>query len=120
MQSIGHIDAFPPLGVDRVLEAKDGADGLSGNRASLMEKVVALRSSMKSLLISGYADGVAGSREQIANAGDFLEKPFHPDELARKAREILGRVSGTQEESSAANTSPGLPPDNSDTGTTHG
>jgi two-component system, cell cycle sensor histidine kinase and response regulator CckA len=123
----------------RVLEAKDGADGLSVFRQNLehidlvvtdlamprmtglqlKEKVMALRSSMKFLLISGYADDVAGSREQVANAGDFLEKPFHPDELARKAREILGRVNGKQEESSAANTSPGSPPENSDTGTTH-
>jgi FixJ family two-component response regulator len=86
----------------------------------LKEKVVALRSSMKFLLISGYAEDLLSSQEQIANAGDFLEKPFLPDELAQKVREILGRINGKQEDPPPANTSPGLRPDKSDTGTTHG
>jgi two-component system cell cycle sensor histidine kinase/response regulator CckA len=124
----------------RVLEAKDGAEALSVCRhelehidlvvtdlamprmtgLQLKEKVVALRSSMKFLLISGYAEDVLGGRKQIADAGDFLEKPFLPDELARRVREILGRINGKQEESSGENTYPGLLPDKSDTGTTHG
>jgi two-component system cell cycle sensor histidine kinase/response regulator CckA len=124
----------------RVLEAKDGAEGLSVCRHNLehidlvvtdlamprmtglqlKEKVVALRSSMKFLLISGYAEDLLGSPEQIANAGEFLEKPFLPDELARRVREILGRINGKQEESSRANTSPGLLTDEPDTGATHG
>jgi two-component system cell cycle sensor histidine kinase/response regulator CckA len=124
----------------RVLEAKDGAEGLSVCRQNLelidlvvtdlamprmtglqlKEKVVALRSSMKFLLISGYAEDVLGSREHIANAEDFLEKPFRPDELARKVREILGRINENQEEASGVDASPRLFPDKSDTGTTHG
>jgi PAS domain S-box-containing protein len=124
----------------RVLEAKDGAEGLSLCRHNLehidlvvtdlamprmtglqlKEKVVALRSSMKFLLISGYAEDLLGSREQIANAGDFLEKPFLPDELARRVREILDRINGKQEESSGANTSPRLLTDKPDAGATHG
>lgn len=123
----------------RVLEAKDGAEGLSVCRhelehidlvvtdlamprmtgSQLKDKVVALRSSMKFLLISGYAEDVVGSREQIANAGDFLEKPFRPDDLVRRVREILSRTNLKQEESSDASPSPGLMPDKSDTGTTH-
>ncbi len=119
----------------RVLEAKDGAEGLSVYRQNLehidlvvtdlamprmtglqlKEKLVALRSSIKVLLISGFADDVLNNREQIANAGDFLEKPFQPNELARKVREMLGH--GKPEGSSAENT-PGLPHDNSNTGTT--
>ena len=122
----------------RVLEAKDGAEALSVCRhgldhidlvvtdlamprmtgLQLKEKVVALRSRMKFLLISGYAEDVLGGREEIANAVDLLEKPFRPDDLARKVREILGGINGKQEESSGANTSPGLRPDRSDTGTT--
>ena len=123
----------------RVLEAKDGAEGLSVCRQSLehialvvtdlsmprmtglqlREKVVALRSSMKFLLISGYAEDVLGSAERIPNGGDFLEKPFRPDELARKVREILSRGDEKLAES-GADTSPGLPSDKSHTGTTHG
>ena len=120
----------------RVLEAKDGAEGLSVcehnlehidlvvtdlamprmTGLQLKEKIVELRSSMKFLLISGYAEDLLGSREQIANAGDFLEKPFLPDELARRVHEILGRINGKQEEPSPANASPELLSDKSDTG----
>jgi len=109
----------------RVLEAKDGAEALSLCRDNLAqidlvvtdlalpqmtglqlkEKVVALRSSMKFLLISGYLEEVMGSPEQIANIGDFLQKPFLPDELARKVDEILRRINGVQEN---PNTSPEL------------
>ena len=126
----------------RVLEAKDGTEGLSVFRQHLEQvelvvtdlamprmtglqlkgKIMALRPSMRFLLISGYAEDVIDSREQIARAGDFLEKPFHPDELVRKIREILDRINRRQEEepSPDTHTSPGLLSDNSDTGTTHG
>jgi signal transduction histidine kinase/FixJ family two-component response regulator len=125
----------------RVLEAKDGEEALSVCRESvaridlvvtdfamprmtglqLKEKIVALWPSTKFLLISGYAEGVADSPEQTAEAGDFLEKPFLPDDLARKVREILGRTGGRQEQNSRlANTSPELLPDKSGTGTSRG
>jgi PAS domain S-box-containing protein len=124
----------------RVLEAKDGAEGLSVCRDNLAqidlvvtdlamprmtglqlkEKIVALRPTMKFLLISGYAEGMVGSPEQIADVGDFLEKPFLPEQLARKVREILGRTTGMQEKQFSANPSPELLSDKSDTGTTHG
>jgi two-component SAPR family response regulator len=71
----------------------------------LKEEVVALRSNMKFLLISGYLEEVMGRPEQIANIGDFLEKPFLPDEFARKVGEILGRINGMQKD---PNTSPEL------------
>jgi PAS domain S-box-containing protein len=124
----------------RVLETKDGQEALSvcqDNLAQidlvvtdyamprmtgwqLREKVVALRPSMKFLLISGYAEGVVEVNRHNLNGGDFLEKPFLPEELARKVREILGRINGKQEGSSGANPSPGFLPQKSDTGTTHG
>jgi PAS domain S-box-containing protein len=125
----------------RVLESKDGQEALSvcqDNLAhidlvvtdyamprmtglQLREKVRALRPGMKFLLISGYAEGVVeDSVQQNLNSGDFLEKPFLPEELARKVREILGRSNGKQEESSGANPAPGFWPQKSDTGTTHG
>jgi len=51
-----------------------------------------------------------------------LEKPFLPEELARKVREILGRISGKREEESAYPTSTASEqrPDKSDTATNHG
>ncbi len=121
----------------RVLEAKDGAEALSICRNNLAhidlvvtdlampqmtglqlrEKIRTLRSNMKFLLISGYLEEVMGSSEQSASMGDFLEKPFLPDELARKVGEILGRANAMQEN---PNTSPELRPPKADTATTHG
>ena len=97
----------------RVLEAKDGAEAFSLCRDNLAyidlvvtdlampqmtglqlkERVVALRSNIKFLLISGYLEEVIGSSDQNANMGDFLEKPFPPDELSAKG----GRDTGSDE-----------------------
>jgi PAS domain S-box-containing protein len=124
----------------QVLEAKDAEEALSICQDSLAhidlvvtdyamprmtglqlkEKVVALRPSMEFLLISGYAEGVVEATSHNLNGGDFLEKPFLPEELARKVREMLGRSNEKQEESSGANPSPGFLPRKSDAGTTHG
>ena len=129
----------------RVLEAKGGEEALSICQDSLAhidlvvtdyamprmtglqlkEKIVALKPSMKFLLISGYAEGVVEDNlQQVLNGGDFLEKPFLPEELARKVREMLmlGRANGNQEEENPhpANTSPEQRPDKSDTATNHG
>ena len=127
----------------RVLEAKDGEEALSicqENLAhidlvvtdyamprmtglQLKEKVMALRPSMKFLLISGYAEGVVDdSPQQSLNGGDFLEKPFLPEELARKVREMLSRINGKQEEEDPhpTNTSSEPRSDKSDTATNHG
>jgi DNA-binding response OmpR family regulator len=73
---------------------------------------------MKFLLISGYAEGVVGdSLQRDLNGGDFLEKPFLPQDLARKVREILGRSDGKWQE---VQTSPQRLDDKSDTATNHG
>jgi PAS domain S-box-containing protein len=107
----------------RVLEAEDGAEGLLICKDSLAqidlvvtdlampkmtglqlkEKVVALRANMKFLLISGYLEEATGGSEPIANVGDFLQKPFLPDEFVNKVRDILGRVKGDQEEPNLPN-----------------
>lgn len=119
----------------KVLEAKDGAEALSICQKNpsialivsdlampqmtgleLREKLAALRPNIKFLLISGYAKDVVVSPEQIAKFADFLEKPFRPDELMRKVRELLGRINGKEEQSRGGNTLPGLPLDKSDAG----
>lgn len=102
----------------QVLEAKDGEEALSifqdrlahidlvvtdyamprMTGLQLKEKIAALRPGMKFLLISGYAEGVVeDSSQQNLNGGDFLEKPFLPEELARKVREILSRINDQRE-----------------------
>ena len=121
----------------RVFEAKDGAEGLSICRnnlahidlvvtdlampqltgVQLKEKVVELRSNMKFLLISGYPEEALGGPAQISSVGDFLEKPFSPDELVRKVSEILGRVNGMPDD---PNASPDLRSHRANAGTTHG
>jgi len=53
------------------------------------ERLRTIRPGMRMLFVSGYTEHVAG-RQGRARAGDaFLAKPFTPDALARKVREVL-------------------------------
>jgi two-component system cell cycle sensor histidine kinase/response regulator CckA len=61
--------------------------GMSG--AELAERLSTLRPGMKVLYVSGFAAGAAG-RERIPDDGiHFLPKPFTPDALLLRGREIL-------------------------------
>jgi len=94
----------------RLLEAQDGTEALlvcEQNPAidlivsdlampemtglELREKAAVLRPNIKFLLISGYAKDVIGSPEQTVKLGDFLEKPFLPQEFTQKVRDLLDR-----------------------------
>lgn len=48
-----------------------------------------LRHEMKALYMSGYSGEHVGRDELAAMAGAFLQKPFAPEALALKVREIL-------------------------------
>jgi PAS domain S-box-containing protein len=58
------------------------------NGRALAERLVSLRPSLKILYMSGYTDD-AGVGQSVTGGAGFLQKPFTPDALARKLREIL-------------------------------
>jgi two-component system cell cycle sensor histidine kinase/response regulator CckA len=91
-----------------VLDAKNGLDGLSTIRSHdgpidilisdvlmpemnggvLMERALALRPSLRVLLVSGHPEDVL-VREGVSKGVPFLQKPFTPAELALRVRDIL-------------------------------
>ena len=64
------------------------------NGLQLKEAVSGLRPKLKFLLISGYAEDVVEDPAILKKDTNFLEKPFLPDELILKVREVLRGKSG--------------------------
>ncbi len=65
------------------------------NGRELAERLAPVRPDMKVLYISGYTDD-SHVLQDVAQAGiAFLPKPFTPDDLARKVREVLDAPRGT-------------------------
>src|SRR5205085_7248867 len=58
------------------------------NGRELVEKVRALRPRIRVLYVSGYAETEPG---QTFDSLDYLQKPFAPEVLAAKVREVLSR-----------------------------
>jgi two-component system cell cycle sensor histidine kinase/response regulator CckA len=93
----------------RVLEVGDGASALEAARrhdgpidllltdvvmpelsgADLAARLVALRPDTRVLFMSGYTDDAIVRHGLVREGGHFLQKPFTPDGLARKLREVL-------------------------------
>jgi CheY-like chemotaxis protein len=93
----------------RVIEARDGAEaeqvgqrtgdylhlmltdvvmpGISG--LELATRLTPVRPKMKVLFMSGYTDDIIGRRGVLAEDTAFLQKPFSPEVLARRVREVL-------------------------------
>jgi CheY-like chemotaxis protein len=93
----------------QVLEARDGQQALEVcarsaepvhllvtdvvmprlNGRKLAEQLTAARPGVKVLFVSGYADE-ARAPGQLADGAEVLQKPFSPETLARKIRQLLG------------------------------
>jgi CheY-like chemotaxis protein len=61
--------------------------GVSGR--SLATLLLTSRPSLKPLFISGYTDDTVVRHGVLAKGDAFLQKPFTPDALARRVREVL-------------------------------
>jgi len=59
------------------------------NGSQLVEKVLEARPEIRVLFMSGYTDDEVMRRGVIDGQTAFLQKPFTPDMLARKVREVL-------------------------------
>ena len=53
------------------------------------ERLLARRPGLRILFMSGYAREAAEGRSSFATAGNFLPKPFTPDVLLEKVRDVL-------------------------------
>jgi two-component system cell cycle sensor histidine kinase/response regulator CckA len=73
------------------------------NGQVLAEQLLASISGLSVLYTSGYTDSVATIQAIRTSAADFIQKPYTPDSLARKVRDVLdARLKMMQESASAA------------------
>lgn len=59
----------------------------------LVQRMTAGRPDLRTLFISGYADGASPHRGEFGADAPFLQKPFSPEELMHKVREVLDKPS---------------------------
>ena len=68
--------------------------GMKGRE--LVERLAKLRSDLKVLYMSAYTEDAAINLGVLSPGTEFIEKPFSPDELAAKVRQVLGRTPKTR------------------------
>ena len=64
--------------------------GLKGEE--LVERITNIRPSTRVLYMSAYTEDAISNLGMLTPGTTFIEKPFGPDELARKVREVLEAV----------------------------
>jgi CheY-like chemotaxis protein len=62
------------------------------NGRELADRLVERQPGLKVLFMSGYADNVIEHHGVLEAGGQFIQKPFKPEELARKIRTLLGQA----------------------------
>ena len=66
--------------------------GLKGEE--LVERVMSIRPDVKVLYMSAYTEDAIVNLGILAPGTNFIEKPFGPEDLARKVRKVLEAVAG--------------------------
>ena len=59
------------------------------NGRALAEDLMKTITDLKVLYTSGYTDSIAALQAIRASSADFIQKPYTPDSLARKVRDVL-------------------------------
>jgi PAS domain S-box-containing protein len=62
------------------------------NGGELSERIGAMRPGIRVLYVSGYTNAAISHRKELRGGGAFLEKPFMPDALVAKVREVIDSV----------------------------
>ena len=65
------------------------------NGRELASRLVGLRPGLKVLFMSGYTGDIIARHGVLDEGVEFIQKPFRPEELARKLRAVLGRPSNS-------------------------
>jgi PAS domain S-box-containing protein len=77
----GHPEPIHLLVSDVVMPSLNGPE--------LARRVRELRPGLRTLFLSGYTEELVGAKGALKGVDDFLAKPFTPDALARKVRELV-------------------------------